>query len=125
MWRSMQARGVKRPVFQAREMADLVAYLYSLHYTEPGGSPRVGEILFAARGCSFCHAPTAVGTSEGPGLRGRGKSFNSIVLAAAHWRHGPAMYKHAEQLGLPWPTLAETDVGDLISFLNTSPRGGR
>ena len=125
MWRTMQSRGIKRPVFQSREMADLVAYLYSLHYSEPGGSPRVGEILFAARGCSSCHGSSGVGTSEGPALRGRGKSFSSIALAAALWRHGPAMYKHAEQLGVPWPTLAESDVGDLISFLNTTPRGSR
>ena len=125
MWRSMRARDVARPVFREREMADLVAYLYSLHYREPGGSPRMGEVLFAARGCSQCHAPSAVGTSEGPALRGRGTSFNSIVLAAALWRHGPAMYKHAEELGVPWPMLAESDVGDLLSFLNTTPRGDR
>ena len=123
MWRAMQSRGVKRPVFQDREMADLVAFLYSLHYAEPGGSPRVGEILFSARGCSACHGPGAMGTSEGPRLRARGQTFNSIVVAAALWRHGPAMYKHAQELGLAWPSLAETDVGDLISFLNTAPQG--
>jgi mono/diheme cytochrome c family protein len=125
MLRTMRARGVQRPVFRDREMADLVAFLYSLSYSEPGGSPRVGEMLFAGRGCSLCHGPAALGTSEAPSLRGRGKSFNSIALAAALWRHGPGMYKHAQDLGLPWPTLAETDVGDLISFLNTSPERDR
>lgn len=119
MWRMMLARGIKRPAFAGREMADLVAFLYSLHYSEPGGSARVGEMLFAARGCSLCHGPSAQGTKEGPALRGRGKAFNSIGLAAALWGHGPAMYKRARSLGLPWPTLAETDVGDLITFLNT------
>ena len=121
MWRTMRARGVQRPVFREREMADLVAFLYSLYSVEPGGSARVGEMLFAGRACSLCHGPTGLGTSEGPGLRARGKTFNSIALASALWRHGPAMYKRAQDIGLPWPTLAETDVGDLISFLNTSP----
>ena len=125
MLRTMLARGVRRPVFRDREMADLVAFLYSLSYSEPGGSPGVGEMLFEGRGCSLCHGPEALGTSEAPSLRGRGRSFNSITLAAALWRHGPGMYKHAQDLGLPWPTLAETDVGDLLSFLNTSPERGR
>lgn len=125
MWRAMRARGVKRPVFREREMADLVAFLYSLSYYEPGGSPRVGEMLFEGRACSLCHGPGGLGTSDAPGLRGRGKSFNSIGLAAALWRHGPGMYKRAQDLGLPWPTLAETDVGDLMTFLNTSPEKDR
>jgi cytochrome c2 len=120
MWKAMVARGIKRPAFEGREMADLVAFLYSLHYTEPGGSARVGEMLFVARGCSLCHGPVGRGTTQGPALRGRGKAFNSIGLAAALWGHGPGMYKRARSLGLPWPTLAETDVGDLITFLNTA-----
>ncbi len=33
----------------------------------------------------------------------------------------PSMYKRARNLGLPWPLLAETDVGDLITYLNTTP----
>lgn len=121
MWRVMLARGIKRPAFEGREMADLVAFLYSLHYTEPGGSSRVGELLFSARGCSLCHGPSGLGTPQAPALRGRGRAFSSIGLAAALWGHGPGMYKRARNLGRPWPTLAETDVGDLITFLNTLP----
>lgn len=121
MWRVMNERGIPRPAFQGREMADLVAFLYSLHYAEPGGSAQVGEMLFESRGCSQCHGASGRGSTQGPGLRGRGKAFNSIGLAAALWAHGPSMYKRARSLGLPWPLLAETDVGDLITFLNTAP----
>jgi mono/diheme cytochrome c family protein len=121
MWRVMQERGVKRPSFEGREMADLVAFLYSLHYSEPGGSAQVGEMLFESRGCSQCHGPSGRGLNQGPPLRGRGKAFNSIGLAAALWAHGPAMYKRARNLGIAWPQLAESDVGDLMAFLNTAP----
>jgi cytochrome c2 len=121
MWRAMNERGIKRPVFEGREMADLVAFLYSLQFSEPGGSAQIGEMLFESRGCSECHGPTARGSERGPVLRGRGKAFNSIGLAAALWAHGPGMYKEARSLGLPWPELGESDVGDLISFLNTRP----
>jgi hypothetical protein len=46
-------------------------------------------------------------------------------MATALWRHGPAMYRRAQDLGMAWPLLAENDVGDLITFLNTSPESGR
>lgn len=121
MWRVMKERGVPRPGFEGREMADLVAFLYSLYYSEPGGSAQIGEMLFEARGCGECHGVNARGSTRGPVLRGRGKAFNSIGLAAALWAHGPSMYKRAQSLGLPWPLLGESDVGDLISFLNTTP----
>jgi hypothetical protein len=42
-------------------------------------------------------------------------------MAAALWRHGPAMFRRTRDLGLAWPVLAEDDIGELIAFLNTSP----
>lgn len=119
MWRLMKAQRIPRPTFEGQQMADLIAFLYSLRYFEPGGSPQLGKSLFAGRGCSQCHGPHAEGTSRGPALRGRGASFNSIALAEALWRHGPKMYQRTRELGLPWPALAEGDVGDLVIFLNT------
>jgi hypothetical protein len=32
------------------------------------------------------------------------------------------MQLRAEALGIPWPTLAPTDIGNLISFLNEPGR---
>lgn len=121
MWEAMKARGIPRPTFEGREMADLIAYLYTLRYFEPGGSPAVGQTLFAQRGCSYCHGPRAEGTPQGPALRGRGHSFTAVSLATALWRHGPKMEQRAQELQRPWPTLAEGDIGDLIVFLNSAP----
>ncbi len=125
MWQAMEHLHIERPAFRETEIADLIAFLYSFRYAEPGGSAKVGEVLFAGRGCSRCHGPLGLGTPRGPGLRGRGKTFTSVTMAAALWRHGPAMYRRARDLGLPWPRLAENDVGDLITFLNTSLEGER
>lgn len=119
MWRAMKARNIPRPTFEGHEMADLIAFLYSVQYFEPGGSPQLGESLFARRGCSRCHGAHAEGTVLGPALGGRGKTFSSIALGQALWSHGQKMYQRAQQLGVPWPTLAESDVGDLVVFLNT------
>jgi mono/diheme cytochrome c family protein len=120
MWGAMENLRIERPRFAQREMADMVAFLYSFRYAEPGGSSKLGEVLFEGRGCGRCHGIRAQGTSEGPQLRGRGTNFNSVTMATALWRHGPAMYRRTRELGLPWPLLGENDVGDLIAFLNTS-----
>ncbi len=119
MSRAMRERGLARPTFDSQEMADLVAFLYGVRNTEPGGSPRLGEVLYAGRGCDRCHGVRAEGTEHGPGLRGRGKRFTSISFAAALWRHGH-IYGHAREKGQSWPELSEGDVGDLITFLNSS-----
>ncbi len=125
MSRAMREKGLKRPSFDSHEMADLVAFLYSVRNAEPGGSPRLGEVLYAGRGCDRCHGVRAEGTESGPGLRGRGKRFTSISFAAALWRHGPHIFERARQNGQTWPQLSEGDVGDLITFLNSSATGRR
>jgi cytochrome c551/c552 len=123
MAQAMKERGLPRPRFDDREMADLIAFLYSVRGSEPGGSPRAGEVLYEGRGCSRCHGAGARGTTTAPALRGNGGRFTSISFAAALWQHGPRMYERAKRSGLSWPDLAEGDVGDLITFLNTSAKG--
>ena len=106
------------PVLQGNEMADLRMFLASLRYFEPSGSPLVGERVFSERGCAACHGQRAEGTKFGPGLREGKEAFTTISFTAALWRHGPQMIDRAEELGIPWPTLKATDVGNLVSFLN-------
>jgi mono/diheme cytochrome c family protein len=121
MWREMQSKGITRPSFEGREMADLVAFLYSLRYFEPAGAPQQGKQLFEWRGCSQCHGTRAEGGKQGPALRRPGATVSTINLATGLWVHGPEMYRRTQQLKVPWPVLSEADVGHLVAFLNASP----
>jgi mono/diheme cytochrome c family protein len=118
--RTMREKGVARPRFDSPEMADLISFLNTFRTSEPGGSPKLGEMLYEGRGCIRCHGSRAEGGKDGPGLRGRGRRFTSISFAAALWRHGPKMYRRAHELGLSWPDLSEGDVGNLMTFLNST-----
>jgi mono/diheme cytochrome c family protein len=122
MWRVPEARNLERPAFRDREMADLIAFLGSLRYFEPGGSPAIGRTVFAERECASCHGANAEGGPEGPALRGRGEPVTAVALASALWGHGPGMYRRVRKLGRKWPPLADQDIGDMIAFLN-SPEG--
>jgi len=106
------------PTLQGDEITDVLRFLSSLRYFEPSGSPFIGERIFAERGCALCHGPAGLGTKEGPKVRAEGEAFTTVSLATAFWSHGAAMGARAEQLGIAWPTLKATDIGDLIAFLN-------
>ncbi|MBZ5728203.1 MAG: cytochrome c [Acidobacteriia bacterium] len=110
------------PALEGDEIADVLKFLVSLRYFEPVGSPFLGERVFTERGCARCHGAKAEGTREGPRLRSGGDAFTTVSLATALWSHGPAMRARAERLGIEWPTLEPTDIGDLISFLNDPGR---
>jgi cytochrome c2 len=125
MWRVMQGRHIQRPTFEAHEMADLIAYLYSTRYFNPPGSAQKGRALFGARGCAGCHGAGAEGSGLAPALRVRGRSYSAITLAAVVWQHGPEMQKNVAQLGKSWPTLKAGDVADLTAFLNATDKDGK
>ena len=118
MLKEVRAAKMTPPTLQGNEIADVLQFLISLRFFEPSGSPFLGERVFAERGCALCHGSKAEGTTEGPRIAAGADAFTTVSLASALWRHGPAMRVHAERLGIAWPTLEATDMGDLISFLN-------
>ncbi|HEV2387400.1 MAG TPA: c-type cytochrome [Candidatus Acidoferrales bacterium] len=119
MSQAMQEHGVASAPLTGEEMTDLAAFVFALRYFDPPGSAIVGRSDFSWRGCSRCHGQDAQGTAVAPALRGHGRNYNSISLATALWSHGHKMFQRSQSLGLGWPTLEASDVGDLLAFLNT------
>ncbi len=122
MWKQMKARGIARPSFSGSEMADLIAFLYNFNYFVNAGSSKAGEARFAERGCATCHGASAQGTDVAPRLRADDETFTIVTFATALWRHGPAMYQQTQTKGVPWPNLVESDIADIVAFLNTPAR---
>jgi mono/diheme cytochrome c family protein len=125
MWAAMAAKHIQRPTFEGQEMADLLAFLYSLRSYDLAGSALVGKQLFTERGCGHCHGAEGQGGEVGPALRGRGGVLTPVTLARILWSHGPRMYNRAHELGLSWPALKESDLGHLLAFLNSPPEETR
>jgi mono/diheme cytochrome c family protein len=118
---AMQSQKTALPRFENHDVADIAVFLYSLHFLEPSGSLQVGRSVFAWRGCSACHGDNAEGSGSGPALRGRGQAYTAVRLATALWAHGGTMYQSARQQHQTWPELEDSDIGHLLTFLNTSP----
>jgi mono/diheme cytochrome c family protein len=115
---AVTAQHVPPATFQGREMADMIAFIYSLRYLEPGGSPHVGQSVFVWRGCDRCHGRSGEGTGSGPALRGRGQTYAAVRLATVLWAHGARMYQRSQEMNQEWPQLEPSDVGDMLAFLN-------
>jgi cytochrome c2 len=120
MLRKVREIGGSLPQLEGDEITDLDVFLASLRYSEPAGSALVGERVFTERGCAACHGTTAGGTKMGPPLHSEPTTFTAVSFATALWKHGPRMIDRTEELGIAWPVLQATDIGDLVSFLNST-----
>ena len=120
MWRRMRPESKIRDL-SAQDMADLLAFLGGPTYSEPPGSPLIGQKAFAERGCAACHGTAAEGTEWGPRVRADREAYTAATFAAKLWRHGPRMSDRVEQMGMQWPHLEPEDIGNLVSFVNAVP----
>jgi mono/diheme cytochrome c family protein len=128
MWNSglpmaakMKQLHVERPVFEGKEIVDILAYIRRVGggveriYAQPG-NPRRGEALFAEKKCAACHAINGAGGRVGPDLS-RELKGTLMQISGAMWNHGPAMWAKMAQKGVPPPRLAPEEASDLTSYL--------
>ncbi|MBI3491790.1 MAG: c-type cytochrome [Acidobacteria bacterium] len=129
MREKMQDLKIVPPRLDAREMADLMAFLtaYRYYLTEVGepGTPSAGRVVFETRGCARCHPTNGDSTWEKPGPRldrYRG-NFSGILLAQVMWNHSPEMATVMHGSGVPWPRLNGRQMGDLLAYLQAGNAG--
>lgn len=122
IWQKMAELGVPFPTLESQEMADLVAFLYTLHYFDEPGDRARGREVFERKGCAACHGATGRGGAGGPDLTKRLGAAPPVNIAAAMWNHGSAMEQMVKARGLAWPDLDGRDLADLVEFLRVRPR---
>jgi cytochrome c len=118
MEQEMKKKGLSRVEFKGNEMVDLIAYIRSVSpnkekvYLSPG-DPRMGEKLFAEKGCIQCH-----GTGKEVDLA-RKKDFPRTLaqLAGMMWNHSHEMWRRMEEKGIPRENLSSEETAHLIAYL--------
>ena len=121
----MQERGVPRPRLDAREVGDLVGFLYTLNYFDRPGDRSVGQKLFSEKHCILCHQVGGVGGVVGPNLDSFGLFASPIFIASAMWNHAPKMAEAMKEKGIERPTFMGEQLRDLIAFLAPATGGSR
>jgi len=113
----MKANKMEWPVFDGQEMADLIAYLYSLRFEGEPGNPVTGRRVFTAKGCGKCHGENAKGTRVAPDLTKSHGMRSKIDLVQIMWNHAPVMEEKVAEKAIDWPQFAGNEMADLYAYL--------
>jgi cytochrome c2 len=113
------------PKFSPREMADLIAYLYFLHFLDEPGNMVNGKKVFMESGCSKCH-----GLNGKPGelmtisLSKYQKAVSPMEIVAGLWNHSTGIEKAMREKGISWPRFKKGDLSDLLEYVRTPKQKG-
>lgn len=113
-----RTRDLEIPRLDPAEMADVIAYLYSVRYLPGAGSAAGGAAVIRRRGCLSCHALAGRGAGEAEDLsRAVGRDTPASVIAAL-WNHLPAAREDDTPPGAFEP-LTEAEVADLAAYFES------
>ncbi len=123
MQREQLARGTRIPQFAGKEMADIQAFIRSRGVRAdrrvqllPLPDPSRGAAVFKAKRCASCHGSGSRGS--GPDLRSAHLHRTVAEISGILWNHSYAMQDSMRARGIPFPSLEEADMADLISYLH-------
>jgi mono/diheme cytochrome c family protein len=103
------------PELGGGEMADLVAYLYSIQYFAEAGDVEAGREVLSERGCLGCHRLNGRG-GQASELDDVAMSSPAAVIAAL-WNHSALMERSAAEEPTTWRKLTAEEMADLMAFL--------
>lgn len=117
MFAKMRAGAIAWPIFEGKEMADLIAYLYFVKFIEPPGNAVVGKTFFQEKKCSACHSIQGVGGSIGPDLALSTSHISNIAILTAMLNHSETMSEALLNRGDIWPLLNGHEMRDIFAYI--------
>lgn len=122
MTRAMRRRGIGVPGLRPEEMADLVAYLYSVQHFSGSGNVGRGQQLLRRKRCLSCHSLAGQGgRTAGDLARASGLESPAAVITAL-WNHMVVTTYQREGTPVSWPRFRSAEMADLTAFLQTLGR---
>ena len=120
MLAAMSGRGITLPQLSPAEMADIVAYLYSVRYFGAGGNITNGWAVATQKGCLNCHAVSGERGKPASDLtKLRGLDSPAAVVASL-WNHAavtPPSIAGGQKW--EWPLFKSQEMADLIALLQS------
>jgi mono/diheme cytochrome c family protein len=117
MIQAMQSKAMAVPRLRPEEMADIVAYLYSVRYFAQAGDPKAGVQVATQKGCFGCHSLYGERGKIASDLT-RGKSLESpAAVLSALWNHAFISEPKPARDKAPWPEFRPEEMADLVAYL--------
>jgi len=108
------------PKFTPKEMADLLAYLYFLHFTDEPGNSNNGKKIFSDFGCSRCHGLDGKkGELMTIDLSKYQKASNVMEIVGGIWNHSTEIERAMREKGISWPRFKKGEMADLLEYIRT------
>lgn len=123
MMGAMKDRGMTVPQLGAGEMADLVAYLYSVEYFSEPGDAEMGPQRLRAKGCLGCHSLNDRGGETASDLMDSTGMASPAHVISALWNHSTVMEAAIEDEA-GWPIITPEEMADIAAFLQAVPGEG-
>lgn len=120
MTRAMRQLGISVPQLGAVEMADVVAYLYSVQYFAEAGEAASGQRRLQEKGCTRCHSLNGRGGKSASDLRLVKGMDSAAAVISSLWNHALVMQAAMESQGLSWPTFRPQDMADIAAFFEST-----
>jgi nitric oxide reductase subunit C len=115
MWRKMKKKGIGRPTLSAKDMVDIIAYLFSIRYFDEPGDKDNGKKLFSEKHCISCHRGKGRIAPDLTVLKGK---ISPVSMASAMWNHGPTMHEKMRDKGISWPEISPKEMVDIMEYIN-------
>ena len=122
MTREMAKRSITVPPLRPEEMADIVAYLYSVRYFAEAGDARNGVILATYKGCLACHALYSEQGKPASDLTRSQAITTPPGSLSAIWNHSFIADPRPPAQQTPWPTFTGREMADLMTYLGSLKR---
>jgi cytochrome c551/c552 len=116
----MKEEFIEWPLFEGKEMADLIAFLYFLGFEDQPGNPESGEDLLSDKGCASCHE--VGGKGIGPDFATIKQFGSPIRMIQLMWNHAPKMEDLLLTKNEEWPQLSTKEMQDLYAYLKKVTR---
>jgi mono/diheme cytochrome c family protein len=122
MMEAMKEKEIEVVHLQAEEMADIVAYLYSVRYFAESGDPQKGRRLVTNKGCLKCHSLEGKGGKVASDFaQVKGLDSPATVISAL-WKNSFLMEPLVKRQKFVWPQFTSEEMSDLVAFLQTVGR---
>jgi mono/diheme cytochrome c family protein len=116
MMAEMRESGVRAPRVTASQMADIVAYLYSLRYFEESGDPSLGRVRIREKRCLDCHSLDGEGRGSAGELVPSPDLDSPAAVIAALWNHILIPATAQEEAAGRWPAFEDQEMADVVAF---------
>ncbi|MGE5306542.1 MAG: c-type cytochrome [Alphaproteobacteria bacterium] len=120
MLKEMGNRNIPVPQLHPEEMADIVAYLYSVQYFARPGDFNRGKTLVKTKNCLSCHAGAPGSQEVAPDFKKIEHLDQPVTVVAAMWNHAGLMEQKMGKMALEWPSLTGSEMADVVNYIQVS-----